>query len=881
MRSRPEQARWRRYLRFWGPNVDADIDDELRYHIEMRRQDFIAHGLSPELASDAAISRFGDPAVIAHELREHDTRLLRQARRADMLHDLLQDVRYALRQLKNTPRFSITVILVLALGIGANTAIFSAVDAAFLRGLPFPAADRLVTLREIDLPSVFEAGQSQSSPRIGDLQAEPAVFERVAAYASGGLNLNGGGEPSRVNIAYVTEDFFKTLERYPILGRSPSHEEFEKGGEKSVVLSHRLWQTQFGGDDRIVGKKVQLNDVSYIVAGVMPADFQFPSDVDLWIPLQLPFGFEVMPAFRNFLPAKVVARLAPGATVATAATRADVIRHRFLSGARSTLPPEQLVQPLQQTLIGDRRTALLILMASAALLLLIACANVTNLLLSRASMRERELAVRTVLGATRGRVVRQLLVESLVLSLAGGIAAVVVAKISLGGLTAALPPALAGVAPPRVDARVLGFTLLLATMTSLVFGLWPAVGASRPDLADALKSGSGASRRRGAGARGVLVVAEVSIALMLLVGAGLMLQSLRTLLRVDTGMRTAHIVTGRLTLSQTKYPRQSAATFLSDVVTRLAAMPGIESAAAVSALPMEGAGGIALRVSPEGVSDDDTRTAMGAYLMATPGFFSTMGATVRGADLPATADTSNRVTVINETMAKKLWPNENAVGKRVAFGPELRTVIGVVSDIRNHGLDVPATEQMYFPMAEQPQSYASIVVRGGDSRAAMERIRDAVRSVDRNQPVYALRTMDDVINTSVAPRRTNTFLLTVFGAVALALAGVGVYGVLSYGVAQRTREIGVRVALGAQQADIVRLVAWQGALLTGVGIVIGLAGAYTLSRVLSSILYGVSTHDVGVFVGAPAVLAVIALLAVIIPARRATRVDPMSALRHE
>jgi predicted permease len=877
---RVEPSRWRRYLRFWGPNVDADIGDELRYHIDMRTQDFIARGMTPAQATDAARQLFGDPAEISATLREHDTRVLRQTRRADMLDDLLQDIRYGARQLRNAPRFTITAVLVLALGIGANTAMFSAIDAAFLRPLPFANPDRLVSLNSeaIDLDFDLASGFPKAEPSIGDVASDSSVFLDVAAYASGGLNLSGGLEPTRVNITYVTNRFFTTLGRSPAVGRLPVTESFAKGGPKTIILADNLWRRQFGGDRDVIGRIVALNGVSYVVAGVMPADFRFPANVDLWIPLPLPYGMDVMPAFRNYVPAQFIARLAAGATVAQATQHLTAIRSRISAGKREATA-SALVQPLQTKLVGDRRTALLVLMGSATLLLLIACANVTNLLLVRASTRQRELALRVVLGATRGRMLRQLIVESLLLALVGGVVAVFVALASLRALIASMPPTLAGVAPPRIDARVLGFTLLLAALTSVVFGLWPAVGASRPDLGDAMKIGAGATRRRSGLARGALVVFEMTLALMLLVGAGLMIESLRELLQVDTGMQTANIVTARLTLAAAKYPGAAKAQFLSAVVDRLSHAPGIDAAAAVSALPMEGVVGISLRVTPEDAPDDKARSAYGAYLMATPGYFAVMGAALRGADLPSAVDTTHRVAVINRALADKLWPGQDPVGRRLIFGSP-RTVIGVVNDMRTTTLDKPAPPQMYFPMAEQPQSYAAVVARGSVNASSIEaRVRDAVRATDVNQPLYAVRTMSDVIASSVGSRRTNTFLLTTFGAVALVLAGVGVYGVLSYGVTQRTREIGVRVALGAQRSDVVRLVVREGILLAGFGIAIGLAGAYALSRTLSSILYQVSPHDIRVFATAPLVLGAIALLAVLLPAMRATRVDAMTALR--
>jgi putative ABC transport system permease protein len=801
-----------------------------------------------------------------------------------MFQDIAQDIRSGIRQLRNAPTFTVAVVLVLALGIGANTAIFSAIDAAFLRPLPFADPERLVTLKGIDLPFALSAGQPQLSPRLGDIVADSAAFVGAAAYATGGLNLVGGAAPMRATVTYITTDFFRTLGRQPFVGRVPVSSEFAQEASKTIVISYGLWQREFGGDRTAIERSVTLNGVPYRVVGVMPRDFRFPAETDLWIPLALPFGFDIMEAFRNFLPAQFVARLAPGVSAAQASQHVDAIRRRYRPaiGADDT-PASALASSLQQSLVGDRRTALVVLMTSAAALLLIACANVTNLLLSRAANRERELAVRAVLGATRTRVIRQLLVENLLLSLAGGAAALVVARVSLTVLTAALPASLAGVAPPEIDARVLVFALILATFTSFGFGLWPAMAASRPDLTGAIKSGSGiGGTGRRTRVRGMLIVAEVSLALMLLIGAGLMIQSLRTLLRVDTGMQAQHVVTGRLVLSQARYGRNAKAEFLSRITSRLNATPGVEGAAAVSALPMEAAAGISLRVVPEDAPDDPNRTAGGAYLMATPGYFRVMGVALDGQDLPSVADTSNPVAVINRTMAAKLWPGQNAIGRRLRMGSNFRRVIGVVADIRNRRLDAPPAAQMYFPMAESPQSYAAIVARAeGDPRALLSQMEATVHSIDPLQPVYALRTMDEVMSASVAPRRTNTLLLTVFGALALLLAGVGVYGVLSYEVAQRTREIGVRLALGAQRRDVVELVVGDGLVPAGVGIVLGLAGAYALSRLLSAILYEVSPHDVRVFVVAPLVLFGIALFAVLLPAVRATRVDPMLAMRAE
>ena len=879
--------RWRRYLRFWGPDVDGDIDDELSYHVERLTEFFVSRGLSPEDARQAAAKAFGDVKDVRTRLHAHDRRKLSRSRRQHMLQDLAQDLRYALRRLRAEPRFSAFVILVLALGIGANTAIFSAIDTAFLKPLPFASADRLVSIAGLELPLDL-ATRPKSFATMDDFTADSTVFAEVAAYASGGLNLTAGGaEPERVKIAYVTSRFFATLGKQAAVGRTPAPDEYAKGGPPTVVISHGVWQREFGGRN-VVNRTLELNGKGYRIVGVMPADFGFPGRTEVWIPLALPFGLDIMSAFRNFVPSVFISRLAPAATVAQAAQHADVIRKRYRTIKPGDDPVSRLVRPLQATLVGDRQTSLIVLGASAALLLLIACANVMNLLLSRAAARRRELAIRVVLGATRLRITRQLVVESLLLAATGAAIAVVAARFAVRILSATLPPNLADVSPPGVDGRVLAFTMLVALATSLVFGVAPAFGASRTDLGEAMKSagaGGGGTRRRAAGARGggALVVAEVSLAVMLLVGAGLMLESLDALLRTDSGFRPERVVTGRLVFSETRYPNPAAkAVFFTRVLERLRATPGISSAAAVSALPMEGVGNIGLRVAPADAPEDTTRMGLGLYLMATPGYFATMGVPLRGQDLPALSDTAHRVAVINQSLAHALWPDREAVGRQLLLGEERRTVIGVVGDIRTRRLDETPDGQLYLPMSEQPQAYASIVAKGsGQPPAMLAALREAVHATDPMEPLYSMATMNDVIETTVAPRRTNTMLLALFGSLAVVLAAVGVFAVLSYGVEQRRREIGVRVALGAQRGDVIRLVVRQGVALAGVGALIGLIAAFVLSRFVTSMLYAVSPRDPLVFAGAAALLAVVALLATFGPAMRATGVDPLTTLREE
>jgi predicted permease len=521
-------------------------------------------------------------------------------------------------------------------------------------------------------------------------------------------------------------------------------------------------------------------------------------------------------------------------------------------------------------------------MGGATILLLIACANVTNLLLLRAAARRREIAVRTAIGASRFRIVRQLLVESLLLAVVGAVLALIVARATIGALGAMLPASLAGVAPPTVDARVLAFSMMLALLTSILVGLSPAIGATRVSASDALKLGAGATHRRSGRVRAVLVAAEVALALMLVIGAGLVVESLRSLLRVDTGMRAEHVATARLSLPEARYRSSAVANgFVNDVLRAIRSGSEVQAAGAVNSLPLAGEGGIGLRTSAENVPEDSPRAATAELLMATPGYFSALGTPLRGDDLPSTFDSTRKVAVVNTAMAKILWPGEDAIGKRLVSPlGGTHTVIGIVGDIRASRPDTPAEPQVYFPLSEALSSTIAIVARGsGDPADLLRRMGTAVRSIDARQPIFAAQSLDELVTASVAPRRTNALLFSAFGGVALFLAAIGVYAVIGYGVQQRTREFGIRVALGAEPRDVVALVLAKGVWIAVSGIAVGTAGAFAVSRVLSSILFETSHHDPRIFVAAPTVLLVIAVLASWLPARSALRVSPLEALR--
>ncbi|AHG87922.1 permease [Gemmatirosa kalamazoonensis] len=883
--------RLRRVLRFWGPDVEADVDDELRFHLESCAADLVARGHPPDEARRLARARFGDVDRVRDWLRTHDHDLQRRARRAESMETLLQDLRYAARKLWQQPAFTGAVTLVLALGIGAAAAMFSAVDAALLRPLPFLRDDRLVMVDDVDIPVrefARPAGVPKAAPDIADVRALRGVFAAVAAYAPGGLNLTGGDEPARVRVTLATRDFFATIGRAPARGRGFTVEEATPDGPRAAVLSDALWRRQFGGDPAVIGREVRLNDVPHRVVGVMPPGVAFPEQTEIYLPLTEPMSLARWEPFRQFMPTRVIARLAPGVTAHAAGERmlALVRAYRHAGGpGMPRLAADSLARPLREALVGRRRTALLVLFAATAMVLLVACANAANLLLSRAAARRAEMTLRATLGATRGRLVRQLLVESTLLALAGAALGVAFAFAGLGALGSLMPSALAGTAPPRVDLRVLGFSLGVALLTGLGFGLWPAIGASRADAAETVKAGApgGTAPREGARLRQAFVVAELALALMLAVGAGLMLRSFDALLATDIGVRAEHAATLELSLPNARY-RQPAASrrFLADVLARLAAMPDVQAAAFVNNLPLSPNRGIGINVTAVGRPQPAGEMVFASQNIVSPDYFRAAGIPLlRGRTLAAGLDSTRRAElVVSDRMEKVYWPGEDALGKLVAFGRDTLVVVGVVGDVRAGSVEDAPPPQMYLSIDRSPPQNVALVARGPASADVLaRRLRDAVRAADPAQAVFNVRPMSDVVAAAVAPRRTNTLLITLFGVVALGLAAVGVYGVIAYAVARRTREIGIRMALGAQRDDVLRLMVAEAIPLAGVGVAIGLAGAWALRTVIASLLYGVTPADPATFVGAAALLLAIAAVATLVPAHRATLVDPARTIK--
>jgi putative ABC transport system permease protein len=830
--------------------------------------------------------------------------------------DSLFDLRYASRALAKKPGFTAIAVLTLALGIGANTAIFSVANGILLRPLPFGDADRLVLLWQ----SKPESGWNQlpvSYPNFSDWKERSQSFDGMAAffsYADSTFNLSEGEEPERVQAAYVTANLFSQLGARPERGRGFLPEEDRRGSSPVVVLGDGLWKRRFGSDPAIVGKSIQLDGESHRVVGIMPRSFtfpRFPKDADLWLPLaQEPNAGRQFSRGTKYL--TVLAKLKPGVGLAEAQSEMDTLASALEEQFSGILRGNRVkVVPLQSQAAGDLKVALMVLLGAVGFVLLIACANVANLILARAVGRKREIAIRTAVGASRWRITRLLLSESLILALLGGALGLLLALwgVDFLALLPYNPPSFTRpyqVSPDQigVDLRVLGFTLLLSLFTGLLFGLAPAYHASRASLTEALRAiesaSTGVFRRHSF--RSLLVVSEIALSSVLLIGAGLMIQSFRQLSSVSPGFQPENVLTFEVGLARSRYVRpEQMAGFSEALLQRLASLPGVRAAGAVEHLPLSG-------------GDEDT----GFYLeghaapapaemphahprSVSPDYFRAMRIRLLRGRAFSAADTaaSQRVAVINETMARRFWNGEDPLGRRVAldfeslrFFPDrppqldlesgMREIVGVVADVRAIGLDSEPVPELYTPLTQRPAREMSFVMRGaGDPAQWSELIRSEVRSVDPGQAVSSLRSMDEVLSTSVARPRFNTLLLTLFAGMALILAMVGVYGVISYSVSHRTREIGIRMALGAQRREVMVMIVKEGLIYAATGLVLGAAGALALTRALSGLLYGISPTDPWTFALVPVLLCSAALLACYLPARKATRIDPMLALRHE
>ncbi len=810
---------------------------------------------------------------------------------------LLQDVRYGLRLLARSPGFTAIALLTLMLGIGATAAMFSVVDAVLLRALPYRDPQRLV--------SVFEDASGTGFPRntpapgnYADWRAQTQIFSGVAATLERVYSLTGGpegqhGEPENLDGTAVTQNLFSVLGVEPVLGRVFLPEEDRPGAPHVVLIGHGLWQRRFGGDPNLVGRAITLNNEKYTVVGVMPPGFSYPfRDPELWTPAA--FTPERL-ANRGAHYLTVVARLQPGVTVAKANAELRVLCNRLARAYPDTNAgiSRFFAEPLQSTYTRDARTSLMVLMAAVAFILLIACANIANLLLSRATGRQREIAVRTALGAARGRVIRQMLTESALLACGGGLLGVLLAGGCFNFLKNLIPADLSRSVSLSLDPHVLAFAVGISLASSFLFGMAPALQVSKIDLNEMLKEGgrgNSGSRRRIF--RNLLVVGEVALSLMLLVGSGLLLVSFSKLRGLDPGFQTDHVLTARLVVPHTKYGDfTKRSQFFAQVLEKVRALPGVKASGFTSALPLTWNGGTN-GFTPEGVVLDPNVTYDANNRVVTPGYFEAMRIPLRSGRLFDQGDGPDAapVAIVNETMARKFWPGQDVVGKRLKFGdgqdktPWCR-IVGVVGDVHQMRLSDPPRQEMYFPSWQAGDNWMVprdlVIQAAGNPLGLAAAVRQAVWSIDRDQPVSLVMTLDNLLDQDVAQRRIQAALLGGLAGLALVLACVGIYGVLSYLVTQRTREIGVRVALGASAADVFRTVAGQGMALAAAGIAAGLAGALALSRLLGSLLFGVHATDPLTYLAAIAVFAVVALLACYFPARRATRVDPLRALRYE
>jgi putative ABC transport system permease protein len=809
-----------------------------------------------------------------------------------MMTNLWYDIRHGFRVLFNNPGFAAVAVLALALGVGANSAIFSAINAVLLRPLPFKDPDRLVWVWETQ-PRLDKAPFTPAD--FLEYRAQNRSFESVATYFTQSLTLTGAGEPERLRGAIVTTDFFPTLGVGARLGRTFLPEEGEPGAKRVAVISDGFWRRRFGADPGAVGKDLTLNGVAFTVVGVMPPHLRYPSDsTEIWVnPLnvlpEMSVGStdDVRPN-RNSHWLPMVARLKPGVSVEQAQADMGAIARRL--GVEHNSDHGVRVVSLHERVVGDVRLTLLVLLGAVGLVLLIACANVANLLLARATSRRKEFAIRAAHGARRARLVRQLLVESVVLALLGCALGLLLAYWGVSLLTPLLPADLPRLKEIGLDPRVLGMTLVVSVLSGLAFGIAPALRASRVNLSETLKEGNrtaAESIRRNL-VRSLLVVCEVALSLVVLVGASLLIRSFQRLQSVAPGFNPEGLLTLQVSLPSVRYgtPAQQAA-FFQQMTERLAALPGVQSVAVANDFPLEGD----MQTSTpnvEGRRAPPNEGLLSGLHSVSHDYFQAMGTTLlKGrAFTPADALGALRVAIINDTMAQRLFPNEDPLGKKIKFSDDPKVpwkeVVGVVADVKHEGLDAAPFMETYLPFPQTPWPIMAVSIRSkSDPLTLAAAARKAVSEVDPDQPVYDVKTMVQRMSELVAPRRLSMVLFTCFAAVALVLASVGVYGVMSYSVSRRTHELGIRLALGATAADVLRLIVGQGLLLTGAGVAVGLAAAFALSRLMSGLLYGVSATDPFTFVCVSLALIFVALLASYIPGRRATAVDPMVALRHE
>ena len=880
---------WRRLLYYFRRDkFDRQLQEEMRFHVEMKIRENVVAGMSPKEAHYAAQRQFGNQTFIREESREMWG--------FRSLETLVQDLRFGLRMLRKNPVFTAVTVVTLALGIGANTAIFSVVNELLLRPLPYSDAERLAMLWEVTPEGRHQNTTSRANFR--NWREQSTTFEGMAAFSDQRLSLSGDGEPEEVSVQLANPNLFQVLGVEPIMGRVMTEEDAHPGAAKVAVLSYGLWQRRFGGDPQVIGKPIMLNGSPFTVIGVVPAGFQWHirkrsgtgRPAEIWTVLAMPIeGPGVIGRFLS-----VVARLKPGVSFEQAESEMKTIAARLEQDApQYNTGWGAEVIPLREQFVGNVRPALLILLGAVGFVLLIACANVANLMLSRAAAREKEIALRTALGARRWRVVRQLLTESLLLALLGSLLGLVVGWWGLKALVAISPRDLVNLQGVGLDFTVLAWTIAVSLLTGIIFGLAPALESTRLNLNDALKEGgkrAGGQNTRSRRLRSALVIAEVALSLVLLVSAGLLVKSFVRLQRVDTGFNTQNVLTMVVRLPDGKYREdQQVIAFFHQATERISALPGVRSVGTVNYLPLYGGPGTSTSFTVEGRPVPPPGQDLATNVRVTdPGYFGVMGIPLlRGRNFTAfEASEARHVVLISESMARQHFPGEDPIGKRIAVDmfekPTPTEIVGIVGDVRYDSLTDEAEPTVYFPPPELTYGFMTLVIQtAGDPVAMAPAVRRELSALDPDQPVSDVRTMNQVMADTVGRARFNTLLFGLFGVLATLLAAVGIFGVMNYSVTLRTHEIGLRMALGAQRGQVLMLILRQGLLITLIGIGIGLAGALALTRVMSGLLFGVNATDPATFAAIVLLLGAVSLIACFIPARKAAKVDPMVALNYE
>jgi putative ABC transport system permease protein len=865
-----------------------ELAEEMRLHREFKERELTAQGIEAEEARYAASRQFGNTTY----LRD----LGHEAWGWKWLEDFAQDLRFGGRALRKSPGFTSVAVLTLALGIGANTAIFSVVDGVLLRPLPYQDSGRLVQLIEHDQNRGIDFDWV-SFPNFRDWAEQTKTFESMAAYKFHALNLTGVSQPEVLFGVKVSANLLPTLGVQLMLGRNFVPEEDQPGHEHEILLSYEVWNRRFAADPKLIGKTLTLSDQPYTVIGVLPAGFNFPPSVPITSSMPSrktaflsPLGFTLKPEQRDWNMLGVIARLKTDSTVAQARADLGAIARRLeLRYPAQNSGITAKVEPLLNQVVGNVRPALWIFLAATSLVLLVACTNVTNLLLARSTIRQREMALRSSLGASRSRLVRQLLTESLLLAVAGGAFGVLLAYGGILLLTFLSPGNLPRIADVAIDGRALAYTFIISLLTGIIFGLNPSLGAVHSDVSQRLKGQRSTPTAKDSRLRSTLVVSEIALSLALLIGAGLMLKSFVRMEQVDPGFRPQRVLTVWTILAEAKYPPQQRAAFYEQVWQRIHALPGVKSVGAIDNLPLSGIHGGGPFTIEGHPTESDVDAPVAYRCVVNVNYFQTMGIPLLQGREFTERDRGDTLTalVINEAASRRYWPGENPVGSRLSFTtghmqPTWVEIVGVVKDVLHDGVESPAKPTIYLPFLQSAQAFMVTVVRTEVDPASLSAdVRGAIAAVDKEQPVLMTRTMADIYSDSVAQRRFNTALIVAFGALALLLAMVGVYGLMAFAVTQRTHEMGVRIALGAERWDVLKLVLGRGLGLTLFGIAWGLAAAFFLTRFLSKLLFNVPETDPATFVAVSLCLAGIALLASYIPAKRATRVDPLVALRYE